>query len=170
MQLIEHQELTSAAASITFSSIPQTFTDLYLVVSARSSYASDYDVFDILPNGSAADDTFKVLRGSGSSASSESDNFIRVRFSAANATANTFGSSSIYIPNYTASQSKSFSIDAVTENNTTQAFQEITAGLWSVSTAISSLELDVILGSFASGSSATLYGILAGSSGGVVVS
>jgi len=171
MTVIEHIEVGSGGqASITFSAIPADFTDLYIVVSARGEFASDYDVFDIYPNGSSTNDTFRVLRGNGSSATSETDAFIRVRYSANNATANTFGNASIYIPNYRASAAKSFSIDAVTENNATQAFQEITAGLWNVTDAITSITLQSILGEFAEYSSATLYGITAGSDGTTTVS
>jgi len=42
MQLISHQELDSAAASITFSSIPDTFTDLYLKLSLRGTSTNTY--------------------------------------------------------------------------------------------------------------------------------
>ena len=171
MQHIETVTVGSGgAASITFSAIAADWTDLYIVVSARGEFASDYDVFDVYPNGSSANDTFRVLRGNGSSASSETDAFIRVRYSANNATANTFGNASIYIPNYRASAAKSFSIDAVTENNTTQAFQEITAGLWNVTDPITSITLQSILGEFAQYSSASLFGITAGSDGIVAVS
>jgi hypothetical protein len=60
----------------------------------------------------------------------------------------------------------------VTENNATNANQGISAGLWSNNAAISSIRLFYTGSSndIATGSSATLYGILKGSSGGVTVS
>jgi hypothetical protein len=75
-------------------------------------------------------------------------------------TANTFGNTSIYIPNYRSSAAKSFSVDAVTENNATLAYQNIQAGLWNNSAAITSISISFLSGgNWAQGSSASLYGI-----------
>jgi hypothetical protein len=56
------------------------------------------------------------------------------------------------------------------ENNASRGIENIEAFLWSDTTAISSLQLDLLLADFVSGSTVSLYGILKGSSGGVVVS
>jgi hypothetical protein len=61
----------------------------------------------------------------------------------ATATANTFGNTEFYIPNYTSSNYKSFSVDGVTENNATAAFA-LYAGLWSNTAAITSFRLNAI--------------------------
>ena len=112
------------------------------------------------------------LEGTGSAVSSftESGN-TSFRFglnaSAATATSNTFGNSVAYIPNYSGSTSKSFSIDAVTENNATQAFQRIYAGLQTSTSAITSISL--FSGeagvNLVEHSTASLYGITKGSDG-----
>jgi hypothetical protein len=86
------------------------------------------------------------------------------------ATSNTFGNGEIYIPNYLSGTAKSFSSDSVAENNGTEGWQVIQANLWSGTDAITSIELDPALGTFVQYSSATLYGILAGSDGIVAVS
>jgi hypothetical protein len=86
-------------------------------------------------------------------------------------TANTFGNALIYISNYASSNAKSVSIEAVAENNATTARQDLNAALWNNSAAITSIALTWEQATnFAVGSSATLYGITKGSSGGVVVS
>jgi hypothetical protein len=173
MQLIARQELTSAAASITFSSIPQTFTDLYLVLSVRSNRTGFPGAMFINFNSSGFNATGRFLYGEGSGSGqtfSYSDGLIAAINSSIH-TANTFSSTSIYIANYTSSANKSFSVDSVFETNATAAEQDLNAGLWSNAAAISSIEIDDFsTNNFVSGSSATLYGILAGSSGGVVVS
>jgi hypothetical protein len=173
MQLIAHQELTSAAASITFSSIPATFTDLVLVISGRTT-GTNYSINATI-NGSTSNYTYRTLEGSGSTNTSFTqatgpERFIGSQSFSTN-TASTFGSSSIYIPNYRSSVAKSISIDTVTENNATQAFQNIIAALWNETAAITEISLvPRFAANFAEYSSATLYGILAGSDGIVTVS
>jgi hypothetical protein len=86
------------------------------------------------------------------------------------ATANTFGSGSLYIPNYTSTIAKSVSIDNVYENNATGAGQNLYALSAPVTTGITS----ITLGEGSSGlgyaqySTASLYGITKGSGGATV--
>jgi hypothetical protein len=173
MQLIEHYEVPSGGvSSIVFDEIPQTFTDLYLVFSLRGSQSFADDNVKIAINGSSANLTRRQLAGNGSSPSTTSGAPERIGGYPANtATANTFGNGSSYFPNYTSSNYKSFSTDAVSENNATLGLQTINAHLWSVTDPITSITLsDDDGGNLLQYSSATLYGILAGSSGGVTVS
>jgi hypothetical protein len=170
MQIIAHQELASAQASITFSSIPQTYTDLYLVVSERNASSNDVGLFAAF-NGSTSNYSIRRLIGTGSSALSQ--NFAERLIGAsanANYTASTFSNNAIYIPNYTSSNYKSWSADSVTENNATGSYQQIIAGLWSDNSAITSIVITPNGGSLAQYSSATLYGITKGSDGIVTVS
>jgi hypothetical protein len=166
MSIIAHQELTSSQASITFSDIPQTYTDLYLVTSLRSTRSTgSYDLYKITVNGSNALTSGRTLEGNGSSVQSESRIEVGVQPISLD-TANTFNSGSHYIPNYAnTSYAKSFSGDSVAENNGTEGGQLLTAGLWNSTSAITSLTLVCGSGDFVSGSSATLFGITAGSDG-----
>jgi hypothetical protein len=169
MTLIEHIEVGSGgAATIEFTSIPQTYTDLLLVLSARTTYASTADFLNIYPNGSTSNLTQRRLSGSGDSATSgtATRNYINGN----SATASTFGNLQFYLPNYASSNAKSISTDAVTENNAVNAYAIIEATLWNDTTAISSIELNPVYGNFVQYSSATLYGITAGSDGTTVVS
>jgi hypothetical protein len=92
--------------------------------------------------------------------------------SPSNYTADTFGNTAIYIPNYQASGvAKSFSTDGVAENNATSASLGITAGLSEITAAITSIRIAPPASiNWVEYSSATLYGILAGSDGIVSVS
>jgi hypothetical protein len=174
--LIAHTELTSSQASITFSSIPATFTDLKLVFSLRGDASSAYNDSFVQFNGDTGGNySFRRLYGTGSSAASDAassgSNFGRVGSSVGStSTASTFANGEVYIPNYRSSAAKSFSSDGVTENNGAGAFQVIYADLYSGTSPITSLTLNGLSTNFISGSSATLYGITAGSSGRVVVS
>ena len=171
MQVIEHIELASAQASITFSDIPQTYTDLYLVFSLRGSAADSARSLFLSINSSASNFTGRYLQGlgSGSGISGTLARYIGA-IPAAGSTSLTFGNGAVYFPNYTASVNKSFSADTVSENNATLALQELNAGLWSQTTAISSLSIANDSGNLVQYSSATLYGILAGSDGTTTVS
>ncbi len=167
--LIAHTELTSGQSSITFSSIPQTFTDLQLVISARNNEGGFYGYFEVRLNGASSGHTQRILRGNGSGVVSSTNTVIDMAANATGTTANTFNNGQVYIPNYASSVAKSMSVDWVMEQNATEAYQEIKAGLYNSTSPVTSI---VLFGfsNFLQFTSATLYGITAGSSGGVVVS
>ena len=169
-EVIEHIEVGSGgAASITFSSIPDTYTDLVVKISARSTS----DAFQVKFNASTTNFTGRLLQGDGSSVASFSrtDNFVGY-INSTSATASTFGNAEISIPNYASSVAKSFTVDGVTENNAASALQTIYAGLWNDTSAISSITIENLSAGFTiqEYSSATLYGITAGSDGTTIVS
>jgi hypothetical protein len=175
MTVIEHIELASDQATIVVDDIPQTYTDLYLVFSGRTSISDNigYGIMSI--NGSTANVSGRFLQGRPGTVGSGTDTpGINAFVSGGNTTANTFGSFSLYIPNYTSSNAKSFSIDLVTENNSGAsfaAFQRITAGLFNSSAAVTSIEFDADAATnYKQYSSVTLYGITAGSDGTTIVS
>lgn len=172
-EVIGHVEVGSGGAgTIEFLSIASSYTDLLLVVSGRSTADenSGGSYANLKPNNSTSNQTARTLRGTGSTVSSNSETTIFFTIAHSGNTANTFGNTLIYIPNYSGSQTKSIGIDGLNENNALAARQEIQAGVYSTSTAISSLYLTPGAGSFTQYSSATLYGITKGSSGGVTVS
>ena len=167
MTLIETKTLGTAAASIEFTSIPQTFTDLVCFVSARSTTSVNF--YRINLNNSALDFTGRYLTSQGPASGTSAPAFGRMPESTW--TANTFGNDFWYLPNYTSSANKSISVDATAENNSGSLFYlDIVAGLWSNSSAITSVKFVPSSGNFDVGTTISLYGILKGSSGGVVVS
>jgi hypothetical protein len=173
MQVIQHQELASAQSSIVFNSIPQTFTDLFLVCSLRGNSGAVFGIHYLRFNGSTSGYSGRYLEGSGSSAYSGTYTFGAYlgASTGSSATANTFSNLSAYIPNYTSSSSKSVSLDGVGENNGTQAFQDINAALWTGTDPITSITiLNDSSQNLLQYSSATLYGVLKGSDGVTTVS
>jgi hypothetical protein len=140
-QLIETVTVGSGgAASIEFTGIPQDGVDLQVVLSIRNSSLNS-DRIDYYLNGVAPSPAL-VLRGSGSAVLSNTGSTIF--WSEENSyTANTFASAALYIPNYTnSSVSKSISIDAVSENNATNAYQFLIAAVQNGTAAVTSLRFD----------------------------
>ena len=161
------------AASIDFTSIPQTFTDLMLVLSLKNSIATTNSVMDLKINGlTASNYTWRTLLGSGSAASSQT--FTSTADSGTSmttgstATANTFSNVSTYFPNYSATGIKSWSSDGVTENNATASGQQIVAVSYGVSIG-GITSISITGNTWQQYSSATLYGITKGTSSGVTV-
>lgn len=160
MELIASYTVPSSAASYTFASIPQTFTDLKLVYSARSDYAASGNAvtnMTIQPNASGTL-TGKAAGGNGSVTYSITTALPILNSSSA--TANVFSNGEIYIPNYTSANNKSMSVDAVIENNATSSWAEIAGYLWAYTNAITSIYLaPTASGNFVTGTTFYLYGI-----------
>ena len=148
---------SGGAASIDFTSIPSTFTDLCLVISARSTQANIANSCGISFNGSTTGFTSKFIEGSGSSVSSFTNNSIIGNVQGTLSTANTFTSINVYIPNYAGSSNKSFSAETAAENNATTAYITLGAGLWSNTAAINQVTLT--MSNFVQYSTAYLYGV-----------
>ena len=148
---------SGGAASIQFTSIPQTYTDLCIKMSVRST-AANFSIY-IRPNGSTTNLSSINLQGNGSAINNFTGTTIQALATSSGDTASTFGNSEFYIPNYTGSTNKSISSDGVSENNATGAYTRLVAGLWSQTSAITSIDLVPDTGDFAQYSTATLYGI-----------
>lgn len=133
------------AASIEFTGIPQDGTDLLLVVSARTALSGDGDNIRARFNSdSGSNYPYRWLFGNGSSAGSLSGTttgILGISASGSTSTANTFGNSAIYIPNYTSAANKSVSADALNENNATAATAYISAAMWNNTSSITSITL-----------------------------
>jgi hypothetical protein len=151
---------SGGAASIEFTSIPQTYTDLQVLFSLRG--VNDTVVAYVRFNGVTTNLSSRLLLGSGSAAASIADASNIKMQGAVNApsyTASVFANSSLYIHNYAGTTNKSMSIDYVSENNATADWIGFTAGLWSNSSAITQITLLSSSGNLVQYSSASLYGI-----------
>lgn len=160
MTLIEAK--TSTSSTVTFSSIPQTYTDLQLVISSRTTNSATREQIFINPNGSTTNNNRIVLFGYDSTtpaSGSGTDRLVGWQ-NGGTSTANTFSNISIYFPNYTSSNNKSFSTDAVAENNSASSWIiNLAASLWSSSAAITSIQIACETSTFAVNSTFYLYGI-----------
>jgi len=164
MTLVSTTTLSGAATNITFSSIPQTGTDLFLVLSSRRTSGGNVLTSELSFNNDVSISSRRIS-GSGSIVSNSNGDAPYLTFSQGTSTnGSTFASYMIYIPNYTVSGTKSFSIDVVTENMATAAYQYLIAGSWNGTAAITSVKFDAG-DTFATGTSASLYIVTKGSGG-----
>ena len=169
MTLIQSVTVPSGgSASIDFTSIPSTYTDLVLKSSTRGDNAAAYNNSFIRFNNDSASNYLAIALWGNStgavSVSAGASTEIQYIFSdAANATSNTFANSEIYIPNYAGSTQKSVSFDNVSENNlgtTNAAIANLMAGKWSGTAAINRITIyPQSTTNFVQYSTAYLYGV-----------
>jgi hypothetical protein len=156
----------TAASTIEFNNIPQNYNDLLINFSSRLSsapFGADQEIWCELGfngQGMHVNNTGKLLSGLGSSVNSTS-NYTFFYIPTSLATASTFANTQIYIPNYAGNTQKSFSIDSVQENNVSTAYVNLSSGLWTGTTAISTFTIYPRAGAFVQHSTATLYGVKA---------
>jgi hypothetical protein len=139
--LIEGKTLSSAVSSITFSSIPQTYTDLLFRVSAREASSNPWSDLRIGLNGGTSDHYWRGLYGLNTTVGTNSGTGTGGRsvgnVAADSNTANLFSNVDIYISNYTStSYPKCMSIDSTVENNGTGNVLQIATNLWYPSTSV----------------------------------
>lgn len=157
---------TGGAANITFSSIPQTYTDLTLVINIRSG--SNNDTLFMRINGDTSATVSRIIEGNGASVSSSNsttNTFVRFGTITSAASASSFSSGQAFFPNYTGSALKTVTTDYVSENAATTAYQTMVAGRFPLTAAITSLLISNTGSSLAEFSTAYLYGTLKGSGG-----
>jgi hypothetical protein len=164
--LLERTELNASAASVTFANIPQTgYTDLKIVGSVRTTNASTYGAVDMTFNGTTTGYSSRNLEGGDGTATSFTStgaSSLKAGYiSGGNATANTFGTFEVYIPNYTSSANKSISIDSAGETNAANGiYMDLWASLWANTAAINSITLSSG-NTLAQYSTFSLYGLAA---------
>jgi len=166
--LIASNTLSSSAASVTFSSIPATFTDLVLRTSVKNSRAFEYTPMKIDFNGlTTSIYSWRFMGAEGSTLANDATSATTYmdypRSNGNNAgSANLFSNDEMYIPNYTSATKKPVRIFGVQEyNNTVSNMIKTTAGLIDITTAITSITIAPQSATYnlLSGSSFFLYGI-----------
>lgn len=160
--------LSTTTSSVVISSIPATYNDLYLVISARANSSSYYTNIQVQCNAATTTYSATMLYGNDSSGQGtlrNSNSFPLPRMGYANggiSLSNTFSNVEYYIPNYATSAAKQIGVLSVTEDNSNsgQTLMSASANLWSGTTAaINALTITALGNSFVSGSSFYLYGI-----------
>jgi hypothetical protein len=157
---IATQTLGSAAASVTFSSIPATYTDLVLVYNGK--FASANGQIALQFNGDTATNYSNTeLYGNGTAAGSSRESSVSSMRLGYTATANIENMNVMQIMNYSnATTNKTI----LTRQNTAGSASGAAAhvGLWRSTSAINSIVVLCYSGiNFVSGSTFTLYGIKA---------
>jgi hypothetical protein len=167
--LIASTTVTTPVAVISFTSIPQTYTDLMIVTSTRttdttsSNYASD-----VLVNFNSSNSGYQnyfsrnltsTLNAFTSTPATSANGLLG---SGRNATANTFAPSTMYIPNYTTALNKNFYSNAAIESNNASydSANVSVGGTWNNSAAITRIDCTEGYGGYATKSMINLYGII----------
>lgn len=166
LQLIQNIELSASSNSITFTNIPQTYTDLKVFVTAR---IDSTDELLIQPNSSSSNLSYRLIRGYNGGLSSATV----LRFYAPYSIYPTgiFGNGHIYIPNYTSSNPKGMSAESSAPNNSAAMPIGMVDIIWNDTSPITSLKIAANGGnSILAGSIFTIYGISNGSDGVTTVS
>lgn len=162
-KLISSFELSSTASSITFSSIPQTYTDLVLTISARMSSSSG-GLF-VLPNNASTGYQSRRLSRESSGTSSDllTGNYWFAYNNGSWSPSDTFSTSNYYIPNYTnTTWNKVASTDTTTANTSgaVYIYQGFNAQRITSTSAITSIVINPEGGgTFSTSSGFYLYGI-----------
>lgn len=146
----------SSTGTVTFTSIPSTYTDIVVVINA--GYLSDSrDVTWTVNNDGGSNYSQTTLQGNGSSATSSRNTSV-VKFYSNCLTHPNYGVGIIHLMNY--ANTTTFKT-ALSRSGTTVNVVEAAVHLWRSTAAINRLDFfPNVSGNFLSGSTFTLYGIL----------
>ena len=161
---LQNIRLTSSQAALTISSIPNTYDDLYLLVSVRSTNADDNLYFRF--NNTTANTSWRNLLGFGTGVLSQSG----TGWLAGGGIRSGIGTSDyanigIYIPNYAGSTPKTAMVDSTSGENGSNGYQFLTANLWNDTAAINRIDFYMQGGNLENGSKVSVYGIKRGADG-----
>ena len=153
--------LGSAATTLDLTSIPSTFTDLRLVVVGADNDSAGYNIRFQYNNDTGNNYSFTDLRGDGSSASSlrvSNDNYIFAGSMPADINVPFLATLDIF--SYAGSTYKTVLVTSSTDKNGSGSTRSL-VGLWRSTSAINTILLGVASGTWAIGTTFTLYGIKA---------
>lgn len=154
--------LTGTQSSISFSAIPQNYTDLILRCSTRTNNESFGPSVTLQINSSNGAANTWIYNSSTSLTDGRATGALyRAGVSTdTSMTADTFSSFSIYMPDYSVGRKIQMSGIGTAESNSATNFRLFTSAmLWNSTSTVSSITLTSNSGSFVSGSSFYLYGI-----------
>jgi hypothetical protein len=145
------------ASTVGFTSIPQTFTDLVVLLSLRASSGSAVSSYVASINGSGSyGGAHRMLNTDGGTVYSSTT--LPYFVGGSGYTASVFTSIQVYIPNYASNLNKALSIEFAPENNGSSTALGMTSFNTTVTAGISAISFSCD-NSFVQHSTATLYGI-----------
>jgi hypothetical protein len=167
-ELISTQSISSTTTTVTFSSIPQTYSHLELRIVARSSASTTSDGMYLQYNGvSSASYAYHRLYANGASYISQNttgDTGALVAFIAGGTSpANAFSSTSLSIADYTnASKNPVVKFQNADINGSSNSVIMFGSGMLPTAGAVTSLSFTMpnLAGGFAAGSRFSLYGVI----------
>jgi len=155
---IATQTLSSAAATVTFSSISQSYTDLILVATGNTSTGVGLYMRVGAANTIDTGSNYSVIRLYGYSGGADSDELNGLDFWYVSTGAFNDANTILNLQNYSNTTTyKTF----ISRQNSPTAWVNSSAGLWRSTSAINKIELYLPSGNISAGSTFTLYGIKA---------
>ena len=151
---IASNTLSSSAASVTFSSIPGTYTDLVVVVAGTFTTGSTNNVNFQFNGDTASNYSFLRLLGNGSAASSYRASDVEIDIGLLSSTAQS--TTVANIQNY----SNTTTYKTAIGRGNTPEYVQASLGAWRNTAAITSVTI-LSAATFASGTTFSLYGIAA---------
>lgn len=161
MKKIEKITASGGESSMNFTSIPTTYTDLYLVISGRATESDNGTSLRIVFNDDTANQSSRELRAIGSTVASYTVTYAQNGYLAASQSyTNTFGNALLYIPKYRNDKHKISSGDVILPSNTTSEQYIVFSGKkWGSTSAITKISISPSSGNWVQYTTATLYGI-----------
>lgn len=165
-QLITQTVLSSSVSSVSFGSIPQTFTNLRLIVAARSdgAGASGYDNAVMQFNGVTTGYSWSTIWVTQGGAVQTTGGTSQTAMQCAEIWNSHFGTAgrgivTVDIPNYSSGNGlKSIQSQSAASDSGAAGIQQIYSGCSNITAAITSLTFAMSTGSFISPSMFSLYG------------
>lgn len=156
--LIASATITSGAGSLTFTGIPQTFTHLCLLISARDNDPGTLSGYNMDINGTTYGSN-RQFYGYQSTFTNSGTSGEAGGAAGGGSTSNLFGNITIYIPNYTNTNAAktSYAFGAVLNAGNTQGYVSLTSGPNAPTGAVTSITLGG--GGTVTSSTAYLYGL-----------
>ena len=160
MTPIATQTLTSASASFTFSSIPQTYTDLMIVMGSMTTDANGRTVYLRYNGDSGTNYSYTRITGDGTYTSSErasTQDHIRPFYGVVGSNTGNPTTGTINIQNYSNSTTNKTLLSRTAVSGEVNAV----VGLWRSTAAVTSIVFSLNAGTYSAGTTFTLYGIKA---------
>jgi len=152
---------TYGVASYEFTSIPATYTDLMIMTSIRTNLSDTHEGLELEFNSTNANRTDRRIYANITTAYTDTGSVMYAgRASAANNTANCFGSTLTYITNYTTTKVKMSHGFGGSQSNSTSKLMDIMVNAWNDTATITSIKIKPDSGgTIQQYSTADLYGI-----------
>ena len=167
MTLIETKTVGAGGiAAVDFTAIPQTYTDLQIVYSSRTTSGTGYSQNLYLTFNNTTSRYYETLlynaaASVGATNKQNTDPYLNWSALAQAAETNIWGSGQFYVAGYTTNNPKSISSEYVSEGSNNLPWSMINAGLWNPTSnaPITSVKLTSSAGNVQEGSIFSLYGI-----------
>lgn len=165
-ELIQTITTTSNVPSITFSNIPQDGSDLYILVSARSTAAANWHPLRFVFNSDTGNYFQRRIYGFATTVDPSYDSW-GIEMPGTNVVSNLYGSASITIADYSSSSLQKLVVFQFSSGNTTSSsLNQVAAGKWTGTAPLTSLSFDAEgTNNIAAGSVFSLYKFTPGSDG-----